>query len=831
MSHPAFFKVSWLIPFLTIIIFAMPLAAFTQDNIPDNLPDLTGSWQGMLNMPGNEAYTELYLVKIGPGEYSGIIYLSWRRKGDNTPFKDPRLRNINKLFIGKFDGQEIVFDELDSVMTLPKNGFGLFSGCRLNFYNNNGNFELKGPYNDNDGKNGVHYTCKRISELLSPEYALHEISHSTITIENFAYFNPEKSTTSASGEISFDEAGYASFNVHNTVPVLFQNLQIRFSTRERDNGLRGNYDVPNKITLGKNENRQLAINIVTGLTVPPDSLHIVVKVSFKNIVISTAYLTLPVKPFFRTSEVTVPDYSSPRLKIISGYFGYGNKSYTPVVKPLDSLSASGDQTAGMWKAIFSYMGNGGYEVDENQAWKLAKSCFPIVVNKARNGDAEAMYLTYYGFQLGFAGNIARDDAGQLLEKAADAGFKPALYDYAIYCFIKKNYRTSYEYLMKSYDMGVRKAAVKLGILYEKGLLVEQSSEKAVEWFNKGMAFGDPEAMLSMADLYAAGFEDTPPDINKAMSLATLSSAKNFTGAMIFLGKVYFDGKHGIARNMPLAIKWFNAGAKIGDRQAMLALGEAYLAHEPGMVKDEQSGIFWIKKAAEAGSPKAMLILAKYYNEGTLGEKNTISARYWYNQAALNGYSKADATGINAGAECFLNFWKYADFSPSYIYVNEYGEKVADGDDGLFNGLFTGLFGAMSSYYGNQQQLIDGLDYICKKDGYKIYGGTVSSSFVSNLFLKEGETVSIKSYGIISTGMMSGPANADGLGNAWAEYRVVPDIPCSAVMAGVKDSKWQFIGQSSSYTAPKDGPLLFALNGRDYKNYKGYFDLVVQVPEN
>lgn len=32
-------------------------------------------------------------------------------------------------------------------------------------------------------------------------------------------------------------------------------------------------------------------------------------------------------------------------------------------------------------------------------------------------------------------------------------------------------------------------------------------------------------------------------------------------------------------------------------------------------------------------------------------------------------------------------------------------------------------------------------------------------------------------------------------------------------------------------ANKHGPFVLALNAIDYRNYKGYFDLVIQVPEN
>jgi len=51
------------------------------------------------------------------------------------------------------------------------------------------------------------------------------------------------------------------------------------------------------------------------------------------------------------------------------------------------------------------------------------------------------------------------------------------------------------------------------------------------------------------------------------------------------------------------------------------------------------------------------------------------------------------------------------------------------------------------------------------------------------------------------------------------------------MATVQNNNdWKFIGQNGVYTAAQDGALVFALNAIDYRNYKGYFDLVVRVPD-
>lgn len=532
-----------------------------------------------------------------------------------------------------------------------------------------------------------------------------------------------------------------------------------------------------------------------------------------------------------SANVTVPAYNTPRMKALAGYYGFLNTPYSDVSKSLEPLVVAGDKMAAMWKAVLLYMGRGQYKHDESQAYNIAKSVVSVIEEKAGKGDAEALYLLFYACQIGIKGQDAISLGNSFLQKSAAAGFIPAVYDNALQVFKNKNYTDALNYFQKLDNEGVKKSAAMIGIMYEEGYGVNKDVAAAIEWYNKGIAFGDAEAILCEADLYATGYEDAPPDAAKAINLATRAAAKNDGDAMLFLGVRYIDSKQGVAKNIPAGIKWLKQAAEIGNRKAMLALGKAYFSENNGIVKDEHAGLFWIKKAAEAGSPDAMLILSKFYNEGVVVDRNEIVARYWYNQCVLAGYAQADATAINATAQTFSDFVNNADFTPSYVLVDEYGDRVGDSGDSFFNGMFGGLFGAMSGYYGNQQRLIDGLEYIRKKGGYKIYGGTVSSYLASNLYLKQGQTIYIKSYGIISTGMFSGMANADGLGNSWQEYAFIQGIPCSAVMAQIKDGTWQFIGQKKSFTATKDGPFVIALNGKDYRNYKGYFDIVVEVPDN
>ncbi|MDQ6761289.1 MAG: sel1 repeat family protein [Bacteroidota bacterium] len=652
------------------------------------------------------------------------------------------------------------------------------------------------------------------------------INTSSIQIENPIFKNSKNESI-----LKFSDHGQLSLSVKNNSDVDLTNVKGQVTTTEKENGIIDYDKLYGNFNLGKGSELNLPLNINTDFSVPQKDVHFTITFTYSGITLAEKTLDIPTESFYKTTNVAVPEYTSSRLKAVAGYYGFSNTPFADVSKQLDPLAASGDKMAAMWRAAFLSMGYGEYKIDEDEAYTIGKAAFPTVESKARNGDAEALYLMFYACQMGLEGDAGKTFGNDFLKKSAVAGFLPARYDYALVAAQQKDYSTALNELLQLYDNGVKKAASILSIMYEKGEGANEDANTAMGWCKKGTVFGDPEAMLSMANLYVKGFENAPPDPAKAMVLATEAANKGCVAAMVFIGEKYANGKEGIAVNIPVAIKWLKQGAEKGNRQAMVELGLLYTSDVAGMVKDENTGIFWIKKAAIAGSPTAMKVLFRAYSSGNGIEKNQVIARYWYNQLALIGNAQQDNTAMVATAQSFSDFWNYADFSPSYVLVDHYGDEVGDSGDGLFNGLVSGMFGAMRGYYGNQQQLIDGLEYICKRDGSKVYGGTVSSYFASNLYLKAGQTVGINAYGTVSTGMMSGMATADGLGNSWQEYAIVKGIPCSAVIAAVKGSDWKFIGQRASYTAPKEGPLGLAINAIDYRNYKGYFDVVVRVPDN
>jgi TPR repeat protein len=627
--------------------------------------------------------------------------------------------------------------------------------------------------------------------------------------------------------LRFNDRAVLSIPIANQTHLDLNGLSRTITTAETVTGVIAPGKLSGVARVARDAKFDLPLDIITNFSVPAGGLHFTVTFTYHKTILARKTITVPTEAFYRTEAVTLPDSASRRLRSIAKYFGTAGVQYGD---PAPELAARRGDLETMWDAVFLSQGVAGYALDQDKAYHLTRGVLPTVEERARDGDAEALYLLFYACELGAEGDDAQDVGRQFLERSASAGFLPARFDLARESSFRKDSRNAAQALKEVYDAGVKKAAVILGEMYERGIGVERDQDAALKWYRIGAEFGDPEAILCLANVQASGFGDTPPDAGKAMKLAKQAADMGYSPAMIFIGQAYLSGRQGVAQDVAAAIKAFGAAAEVGDRQAMLALGETYLGNAPGLTPNDRSGLFWIRKAADRESPKAMLILSKFYAEGTMVDRDPIASRYWFNQAALRGYVHPDNRGIAAAQQTFLDFWRYADFSPSYVYVNEYGTAVGDSGDSMLNGLFSGLFGAMASYYGNQQQMIDGLELMGKHRGRKIYGGTVSSHFVSSLQLKAGETASIRSYGIISTGMMSGLADADGLGPNWPEYRIVPYIPCSAVMAQVVGTPWQLVGKSNRLTARENGPLALALNAIDYRNYKGYFDLVVEVPD-
>lgn len=66
------------------------------------------------------------------------------------------------------------------------------------------------------------------------------------------------------------------------------------------------------------------------------------------------------------------------------------------------------------------------------------------------------------------------------------------------------------------EKGYTHAQVRMGMIYERGLGVEQNTRKALEWFEKAIANGGKNAPAHIGRMYEIGFGVTQ-DYDKAVS--------------------------------------------------------------------------------------------------------------------------------------------------------------------------------------------------------------------------------------------------------------------------------------------------------------------------
>lgn len=70
--------------------------------------------------------------------------------------------------------------------------------------------------------------------------------------------------------------------------------------------------------------------------------------------------------------------------------------------------------------------------------------------------------------------------------------------------IEQSYEKAREWYKKAAEQGNSDAQFKLANIYEEGQGVQQSFEKAVEWYEKAAILGNAEAQLKMGIMYEQG---------------------------------------------------------------------------------------------------------------------------------------------------------------------------------------------------------------------------------------------------------------------------------------------------------------------------------------
>jgi TPR repeat protein len=120
-----------------------------------------------------------------------------------------------------------------------------------------------------------------------------------------------------------------------------------------------------------------------------------------------------------------------------------------------------------------------------------------------------------------------------------------------------------------------------------------------------------------------------------------SAAQGNPRGRYLLGLLLLEGRAGLDKNLPEAVRLIRAAAEAADPVAQYRLALLYGTGN-GVEKSDASALDWLRRAADAHLPKAEFMLASIYGAGLYGVvRNDKEAVKWLRRSALQEYADAE----------------------------------------------------------------------------------------------------------------------------------------------------------------------------------------------
>lgn len=211
-----------------------------------------------------------------------------------------------------------------------------------------------------------------------------------------------------------------------------------------------------------------------------------------------------------------------------------------------------------------------------------------------------------------------------------------LYEIGDSLFDKKSYEDAITYYKEAAEKGHPLAQSKLGMMYFKGIGVEQNFPKAVEWFQMAVDQEDAMDEVTLGTMYLGGL-GVEKDVEKGKSLISKAADSEFPAAEYMKGQMYELG-FGYEKNLDEAYQWYIKSSLNDWDDATNKLVDLY--DNVSIIDDNVDYIIvCLDKPARKGNVKAQAILGDaYYRAHEFG-----NAEKWLKSAIDNGSERAQKT--------------------------------------------------------------------------------------------------------------------------------------------------------------------------------------------
>jgi len=120
--------------------------------------------------------------------------------------------------------------------------------------------------------------------------------------------------------------------------------------------------------------------------------------------------------------------------------------------------------------------------------------------------------------------------------------------------VPRDQPTGVAWFQRAADAGSPTAAFNVGVMYDRGFVLERNAEKAVDWYRKAVAGGVAPAKHNLALMLREG-RGAPQDGPKAVELLRDAAHQGMTASMFALGDTYEHGG-AVLKDPAAALAWF-----------------------------------------------------------------------------------------------------------------------------------------------------------------------------------------------------------------------------------------------------------------------------------
>lgn len=224
--------------------------------------------------------------------------------------------------------------------------------------------------------------------------------------------------------------------------------------------------------------------------------------------------------------------------------------------------------------------------------------------------------------------------------------------------VKKDEARALQFYRKASASGEPLAMHKYALMLLYGQLgCKQSVKEGVSWLKRAAAMAtalNPQSLVDLARLYEkdSGCSAVIPDEAYARELYEKAAFLGYSSAQYRIGTCHEFQLLGCAFEPKTALKWYAKAADQGFAEAELALSHWYLTGTPATALDStqplepilrpsaSEAFAWAQRAADHGLPKAQYTLGYYYEEGIGCVNDFATALMWYRRSASEGYHRA-----------------------------------------------------------------------------------------------------------------------------------------------------------------------------------------------